>query len=48
MVRDDGQRVLLFDLDNTIQSLRKKDGESAEAVQLTGIYHNLVRRWAEA
>ena len=48
MVRDDGQRALLFDLDNAIQSLRKKDGESAEAVQLTGIYHNLVRRWAEA
>ncbi len=48
MVRDDGQRSLLFDLDNAIQSLRKKDGESAEAVQLTGVYHNLVRRWAEA
>jgi PKHD-type hydroxylase len=48
MVRDDGQRALLFDLDNAIQSLRKKDGESAEAVQLTGVYHNLVRRWAEA
>lgn len=48
MVRDDGQRALLFDLDNAIQSLRKKDGESAEAVQLTGVYHNLIRRWAEA
>jgi PKHD-type hydroxylase len=48
MVRDDGQRALLFDLDNTIQSLRKKEGESPEAIQLTGIYHNLVRRWAEA
>jgi PKHD-type hydroxylase len=48
MVRDDGQRALLFDLDNAIQSLRKKDGESPEAVQLTGIYHNLIRRWAEA
>jgi PKHD-type hydroxylase len=48
MVRDDGQRALLFDLDSAIQSLRRKDGESPEAVQLTGIYHNLVRRWAEA
>jgi PKHD-type hydroxylase len=48
MVRDDGQRALLFDLDNAIQSLRRKGGESPEAVQLTGIYHNLVRRWAEA
>jgi len=48
MVRDDGKRALLFDMDNAIQSLRKKDGESPEAVQLTGVYHNLVRRWAEA
>ncbi len=48
MVRDDGKRTLLFDLDTAIQSLRAKDGESAEAIKLTGIYHNLVRRWAEA
>ncbi|HVZ69968.1 MAG TPA: Fe2+-dependent dioxygenase [Rhizomicrobium sp.] len=47
MVRDDGKRTLLFDLDTAIQSLRAKDGESAEAIKLTGIYHNLVRRWAE-
>lgn len=48
MVRDDGQRALLFDLDNAIQSLRGKGGETPEAVQLTGVYHNLLRRWAEA
>jgi PKHD-type hydroxylase len=48
MVRDDGQRALLFDLDTAIQSLRKKNGESLEAIQLTGVYHNLVRRWADA
>lgn len=47
MVRDDGARALLFDLDNAIQSLRSKHGETAEAVQLAGVYHNLVRRWAE-
>jgi PKHD-type hydroxylase len=47
MVRDDGRRALLFDLDTAIQSLRKKDGESDEAIRLTGVYHNLVRRWAD-
>jgi PKHD-type hydroxylase len=47
MVRDDSARTLLFDLDTAIQSLRGKHGETAEAVQLTGVYHNLVRHWAE-
>lgn len=47
MVRDDGARALLFDLDNAIQGVRRKHGETTEAVQLTGVYHNLVRRWAE-
>jgi PKHD-type hydroxylase len=43
MIRDDGERTLLFDLDTAIQSL----DQSPAAVQLTGVYHNLVRRWAE-
>jgi PKHD-type hydroxylase len=43
MIRDDGERTLLFDLDAAIQSL----DQSPAAVQLTGVYHNLVRRWAE-
>jgi PKHD-type hydroxylase len=43
MVRDDGERTLLFDLDSAIQGLR----EHPSAVPLTGIYHNLIRRWAE-
>jgi PKHD-type hydroxylase len=43
MVRDDGERTLLFDLDMGIQRL----GGEGPAVQLTGIYHNLLRRWAE-
>jgi len=47
MVRDDPQRALLYDLDGAIQSLRGKVGESEEAVRLTGVYHNLLRRWAE-
>lgn len=49
MVRDDGARALLFDLDRTIQRLAARDGlGDAEVVALTGIYHNLVRRWAES
>ncbi len=43
MIRDDGERTLLFDLDVAIQRL---NGEGP-AVQLTGVYHNLLRRWAD-
>lgn len=48
MVREDSRRAILYDLDNAIRSLRARDGDCAEAVQLTGVYHNLVRQWAEA
>jgi PKHD-type hydroxylase len=47
MVRDDGERTLLFDLDTAIQRLNRDTPDHAAAVQLTGVYHNLVRRWAE-
>ena len=47
MVRDDGERTLLFDLDMGIQRLNGEGAEHASAVQLTGVYHNLLRRWAE-
>jgi PKHD-type hydroxylase len=48
MVRSDEQRNLLIDLDNTIQALRAKHGETDEAVALTGTYHNLLRQWADS
>ncbi|MDB5734747.1 MAG: Iron-uptake factor PiuC [Alphaproteobacteria bacterium] len=48
MIRDEAARAMLFDLDEAIQSLRGKLGDSDELVTLTGLYHNLVRRWAEA
>lgn len=48
MVRDDAERTLLFDLDTAIQRVSREVPASQSAVQLTGIYHNLVRRWAEA
>jgi PKHD-type hydroxylase len=46
MVRDDAQRRLLFDLDMSVLALRQQQGETAEAVRLTGVYHNLLRMWA--
>ena len=48
MVRDDGQRTLLFDLDAAIQRLSADVPEHPATVQLTAVYHNLLRRWAEA
>jgi PKHD-type hydroxylase len=48
MVRDDGQRTLLFDLDNAIQRVARDLPDHPATVQLTGVYHNLVRRWADA
>lgn len=47
MVRDDGQRSLLFDLDLAIQRLSKDHPDHPSTVQLTGVYHNLLRQWAE-
>lgn len=47
MVRQDWQRTMLFDLDQAIQKLRARHGESEEAVALTSHYHNLLRLWAE-
>jgi PKHD-type hydroxylase len=48
MVRDETARLMLFELDEAIQGLRKQVGDTAEIVRLTGLYHNLVRRWADA
>ncbi len=47
MVRDPGQRRLLFDLDMALLQLRQSVGETAPVVSLTGTYHNLLRRWAD-
>jgi PKHD-type hydroxylase len=47
MLRDDGERTLLFDLDTAIQRLTLDLPEHPAAVQLTSVYHNLLRRWAD-
>ncbi|KVE36450.1 Fe2+-dependent dioxygenase [Burkholderia sp. TSV86] len=49
MVRDDAERTLLFQLDTQIQQLTAEKGaDDAGVIALTGIYHNLLRRWADA
>lgn len=48
MVRDDGQRTQLYELDMAIIQVRQKLTDSDHAaVALTSHYHNLLRRWAE-
>jgi PKHD-type hydroxylase len=46
MIRDDGERTLLFDLDTAIQRLTVDLPNHPAVVQLTAVYHNLLRRWA--
>jgi PKHD-type hydroxylase len=47
LVRDDAERTLLFDLDMSLIRLREQVGDNDAVVALTGLYHNLLRRWAE-
>ena len=49
MVRDDSARRILFDLDQGVQAVAAAQGQGDPAtVRLTGVYHNLLRRWADA
>lgn len=49
MVREDSQRTLLYQMDTTIQQLAADMGHNdARVISLTGIYHNLLRRWADS
>ncbi|HEU4649977.1 MAG TPA: Fe2+-dependent dioxygenase [Croceibacterium sp.] len=49
MVRDDGARRVLFELDQAVQRLAVQLGQGDRSVvELTGVYHNLLRRWADA
>jgi PKHD-type hydroxylase len=47
LIRDDVQRTLLFDLDRSIQRLTATDADKESRVQLTGVYHNLLRMWTD-
>lgn len=47
IVREDAQRALLFELDNAIQKVSMELPEHESVVALTGVYHNLIRRWSD-
>jgi PKHD-type hydroxylase len=47
LVRDDSARKLLLELDTAIRHLSASAADQASILQLTGVYHNLLRRWAE-
>ena len=47
MVKEDAKRTLLFDLDSGIQKITAENPAHPASVQLTGVYHNLLRRWVE-
>jgi PKHD-type hydroxylase len=49
MIRDDGARRILFEMDQAVQRLAADLGQGDRSViELTGVYHNLLRRWADA
>jgi PKHD-type hydroxylase len=47
MVRSDEQRRLLYELDMNLLALRQQHGDGCETTALTGVYHNLLRMWAD-
>ncbi len=47
LVRDDGARTLLYELDTAIRGLATQGADRENLVRLTSCYHNLLRRWAE-
>ena len=47
LVRDDGRRTVLYDMDTAIQTLNRTGADAAARRTLVGCYHNLLRKWAE-
>ncbi len=47
LVRDDTQRRTLFEMDTAIQKLTQDKADRDAILQLTGVYHNLLRSWSE-
>ncbi|WP_077148645.1 Fe2+-dependent dioxygenase [Sphingopyxis sp. KK2] len=49
MIRDAEERRILFDLDRSVQRLTNDlGGKDRSVIELTGVYHNLLRRWADS
>jgi PKHD-type hydroxylase len=47
LVRDAAARAMLYELDGAVRELAAAVPDAPAVVRLTGVYHNLVRRWAE-
>ncbi|MDE0507789.1 MAG: Fe2+-dependent dioxygenase, partial [Gammaproteobacteria bacterium] len=47
MVRGDGRRSILYELDKAIQQIATETPEQEALVDLAGVYHNLLREWAD-
>jgi len=47
MVRDDARRRMLFEMGESIETLRQGEADAGAVLRLTGVYHNLLRQWAE-
>jgi PKHD-type hydroxylase len=48
MVKSAEQRMILLDLDNTIQNLTNQGADEHMVIKMTSVYHNLLRMWADA
>ncbi|MEP6885041.1 MAG: Fe2+-dependent dioxygenase [Gammaproteobacteria bacterium] len=48
MVRDETRRTILFDFDNALQQLARSGADHDACVRLAGVYHNLLRQWADS
>ena len=47
LVRDDGRRALLYEMDTALQTLAATGADEGARTSLIGCYHNLLRQWAE-
>ncbi|MFO1158149.1 MAG: Fe2+-dependent dioxygenase [Reyranellaceae bacterium] len=47
LIRDDSQRLILYDMDSAIQRLNQTNADEVARRQLIGCYHNLVRQWSD-
>ena len=47
LVREDSQRQMLLDMDVAIQRLTAQGADDQSLLELTGVYHNLLRRWSD-
>ncbi|AEB59647.1 Fe2+-dependent dioxygenase [Ectopseudomonas mendocina] len=47
LVREDSQRQILLDMDVAIQRLTAQGADDQSLLELTGVYHNLLRRWSD-